>query len=65
MMRTLCNLWMVTAKLIPILVVCVEMFEIPRHFTNYLEYIGLSSIVRLRKWSLLGLIYYNLDGYIT
>jgi len=40
-------------------------FEILRDFTNYWDYMGLSSMVRLCKWSLLGLISYNLGGFVT
>jgi len=40
-------------------------FEILRDFTDYRDYMGLSSMVCLCKWSLLGLISYNLDGSVT
>ena len=40
-------------------------FGILRDFTDYWDYMGLSSMVWLRKWSLLGLISYNLDGSVT
>ena len=40
-------------------------FEIHRDFTDYRDYMGLSLMVRLCKWSLLGLISYNLGGSIT
>ena len=40
-------------------------FEILRDFTDYRDYIGLSLMVRLCKWSLLGLISYNLGGSVT
>jgi len=40
-------------------------FEIPRDFTDDRDYMGLSSMVRLCKWSPLGLISYNLDGFVT
>ena len=40
-------------------------FEIPRDFTDYRDYMGLSSMVRLCKWSPLGLISYNLGGSDT
>jgi len=40
-------------------------FEILRDFTDYRDYMGLSLIVQLCKWSLLGLISYNLDGSVT
>ena len=40
-------------------------FEILRDFTDYQNYMGLSSMVWLCKWSLLGLISYNLDGSVT
>jgi len=40
-------------------------YEILRDFTDYQDYMGLSSMVRLCKWSLLGLISYNLGGSIT
>ena len=58
-------LWMATAKLITILAVCDVWFEILRDFTDYRDYMGLSVIVRLCKWSLLGLISYNLVGSVT
>jgi len=40
-------------------------FEILRDFTDYRDYMGLSLMVRLCKWSLLGLISYNLGGSVT
>ena len=40
-------------------------FEISRDFTDYQNYMGLSLTVRLCKWSLLGLISYNLDDSVT
>ena len=40
-------------------------FEILRDFTDYRDYMGLSVVVRLCKWSLLGLISYNLVGSVT
>jgi len=40
-------------------------FEILRDFTDYRDYMGLSSMVRLCKWSLLSLISYNLGGSVT
>ena len=40
-------------------------FEILRDFTDYRDYMGLSSMVWLCKWSLLGLISYNLGGSVT
>jgi hypothetical protein len=40
-------------------------FEILRDFTDYQDYMGLSSMVWLCKWSLLGLISYNLVGSVT
>jgi len=40
-------------------------FEIVRDFTDYRDYMGLSLIVWLPKWSLLGLISYNLGGSVT
>jgi len=40
-------------------------FEILRDFTDYRYYMGLSSMVRLCKWSPLGLISYNLRGSVT
>ena len=58
-------LWMATAKLITILAVCDVWFEILRDFTDYRDYMGLSVIVRLCKWSLLGLISYNLVSSVT
>ena len=39
--------------------------EILRDFTDYRDYMGLSSMVWLCKWSLLGLISYNLVGSVT
>ena len=39
--------------------------EILQDFTDYRDYMGLSLMVRLCKWSLLGLISYNLGGSIT
>ena len=36
-----------------------------RSFTDYRNYMGLSSIVWLCKWSLLSLISYNLGGSVT
>ena len=58
-------LWMAAAKLITILAVCDVWFEILRDFTDYRDYMGLSVMVRLCKWSLLGLISYNLVGSVT
>jgi len=40
-------------------------FEILRDSTDYRHYMGLSLMVRLCKWSLLGLISYNLGGSVT
>jgi len=40
-------------------------FEILRDFTDYRDYMGLSSVVWLCKWSLSGLISYNLGGSVT
>ena len=40
-------------------------FEILWDFTDYRDYTGLSSMVWLCKWSLLGLISYNLGGSVT
>jgi len=40
-------------------------FEILWDFTDYRDYMGLSSMVWLCKWSLLGLISYNLGGSVT
>jgi hypothetical protein len=40
-------------------------FEILQDFMDYRDYMGLSSMVRLHKWSLSGLISYNLGGSIT
>jgi len=40
-------------------------FEILRDFTDYQDYMGLSSVVWLCKWSLSGLISYNLGGSTT
>jgi len=40
-------------------------FEIHQDFTDYQDYMGLSLTVRLCKWSLLGLISYNLGGSVT
>ena len=40
-------------------------FEILRNFTDYRDYMGLSSIIWLCKWSLSGLISYNLVGSLT
>ena len=40
-------------------------FEILRDFTDYRDFMGLSLVVRLCKWSLLGLISYNLGGSVT
>jgi len=40
-------------------------FEILQDFTDYRDYMGLSLVVRLCKWSLLGLISYNLGGSVT
>jgi len=40
-------------------------FEILREFVDYRDYMGLSSMVWLCKWSLLGLISYNLGGSVT
>ena len=40
-------------------------FEILRDFTDYRDYMGLSVMVWLCKWSLLGLISYNLVGSVT
>ena len=39
-------------------------FEILRDFTDYRYYMGLSSMVRLCKWSPLDLISYNLGGSV-
>ena len=39
--------------------------EILQDFTDYRDYMGLSSMVWLCKWSLLGLISYNLGGSVT
>jgi len=40
-------------------------FEILQDFTDYRDYMGLSLTVRLCKWSLFGLISYNLGGSVT
>jgi len=40
-------------------------FEILRDFTDYRDYMGLSSMVWLCQWSLLGLISYNLGDSVT
>ena len=40
-------------------------FEILRDFTDYRDYMGLSMMVRLCKWSLIGLISYIFDGSVT
>ena len=40
-------------------------FEILRDFTDYRDYMGLISMVRLHKWLLSDLISYNLGGSIT
>ena len=40
-------------------------FEILRDFMDYRDYMGLSMMVRLCKWSLFGLISYNLGGSVT
>ena len=40
-------------------------FEILQDFTDYRDYMGLSLMVQPCKWSLLGLISYNLDGSVT
>ena len=40
-------------------------FEILQDFTDYRDYMGLSSMVWLCKWSLLSLISYNLGGSVT
>ena len=39
-------------------------FDILRDFMDYLNYMGLSLMVRLCKWSLLSLISYNLGGFV-
>jgi len=39
-------------------------FEILQDFTDYRDYMGLSLIVQLSKWSVLGLISYNLGGSV-
>jgi len=43
---------------------CALWFEILRDFMNYRDYMGLSLMVRLCEWSLLGLISYNLGGSV-
>ena len=40
-------------------------FEILRDFTDYRDYMGLSLMVRACKWSLLGLMSYNLGSFVT
>jgi len=40
-------------------------FEILRDFMNYWDYMSLSLMVQLCKWSLLGLISYNLGDSVT
>ena len=40
-------------------------FEILRDFMDYRDYMGLSSVVWLCKWSLSSLISYNLGGFVT
>ena len=44
---------------------CKLWFEILRDFTDYRDYMDLSLMVRLCKWSLLGLISYNLGGSVA
>jgi len=39
-------------------------FEILRDFTDYRDHMGLSLMVQLSKWSLLGLISFNLGGSV-
>ena len=40
-------------------------FKILRDLTDYRDYMGLRLMVQLCKWSLLGLISYNLGGSVT
>jgi len=40
-------------------------FEILQDFIDYRDYMGLTSMVRLCKWSPLGLISYSLGGSVT
>jgi len=40
-------------------------FEILQDFIDYQDYMGLSLMVQLCKWSLLGLISYNLGSSVT
>ena len=54
-----------TAELIMILATYVEKFEILQDSTDYRDYMDLSFLVWLWKWSLLDLISYNLDGSVT